>query len=181
MHILSNFKSSLRELKKVKSLTLGALLTALYTLSATFLHFYPSDSIKISISFIFIAAAAYLYGPVIAMFVGGMGDFLAWVVHPHGPLLIGITVAYALTGLVFGLFYYKTRFTLPRCIIACVVETVLIELLLKSVVLSHAYGQPLFAQMLIRLPAAAIMMVVMIILTYAFFKVLKPVFNRIKK
>ena len=156
---------------------MGALLTALYVLSATFLHFYPSDSIKISISFIFIVAAAYLYGPVMAMFVGGIGDFIAWLIHPHGALIIGITISYALTGLVFGLFYYNERFTLPRCIITCLTETLIIEILLKTLVLSHTYGTPFAAQLILRLPGVAIMMVIMIILTYAFFKFLKPIFK----
>ena len=175
------FYASLKEFKKLKTLTTGALLTSLYTLSATFLHFYPSESIKISVSFIFIAVAAYLYGPVMATVVGAMGDFLAWVVHPHGALLLGITLAYGLSGLVFGLFYYKEKFSLPRCIIACSVETVLIEMLLKTVVLSHAYGTPLVAQFMLRLPAVLIMLVVMIVLSLLFFKFLKPILNRIRK
>ena len=181
MQIFKKCSESLRELKKIKSLTFGALLTALYVLSVTFLHFYPSESIKINISFIFIAVAAYLYGPIMAMFVGGMGDFLAWVIHPHGPWLIGITVSYALSGLVFSLFYYKARFTFPRCIIACVVETILIEILMKTLVLSHAYGTPLTAQFIVRLPGVLVMLVIMIVLTFAFFKFLKPVLNRITK
>lgn len=175
------FYNALKEFKKVKTLTSGALLTALYTLSATFLHFYPSESIKISVSFIFIAVAAYLYGPVMAMVVGAMGDFLAWVVHPHGALLIGITLAYGLSGVVFGLFYYKEKFSLPRCILACAVETLLIEMLLKTLVLSHAYGTPFGAQFVMRLPAVCIMLVVMIVLSFVFFKFLKPVLARIKK
>ncbi len=175
MQIFKKFQASLKEFKKVKTLTFGALLTALYVLSATFLHFYPSESIKISISFIFIAAAAYLYGPVMAMFVGGMGDFLAWLIHPHGALIIGITAAYALTGLVFGLFYYNERFTLLRCTIACTVETILIEMLLKTLVLSQTYGTPFGAQFLLRLPGVAVMLVVMIVLTFAFFKFIKPI------
>lgn len=180
MHVLQKFKSSLQEFNKIKTLTKGALLTALYVLSATFLHFYPSDSIKISISFIFIAAAAYLYGPVMAMFVGGIGDFIAWLIHPHGALIIGITIAYALTGLVFGLFYYNERFTLLRCTIACLAETLVIEMMLKTLVLSHTYGTPFAAQLILRLPGVAVMLVVMIMLTYAFFKFIKPILKMTK-
>ncbi len=156
---------------------MGALLASLYALSAIFLDFYPSDSIKISISFIFIAVAAYLYGPVMAAVVGITGDFIAWLVHPHGALLIGITLAYGLAGFVFGLFYYQARFTVTRCIIACCVESILIELLFKTLVLSHAYGTPLAAQFMVRLPAVCIMLAVMVVLTAFFFKAL----NRIKK
>ncbi len=174
-------RDSFKELKKIKGLTMGALLTSLYALSATFLHFYPSDSIKISISFIFIAVAAYLYGPIMATIVGMGGDFIAWVVHPHGPLLIGITVAYGLSGFIFGLFYYKNKFTVLRCILACTVETILIEMLMKTLVLSHAYGTPFGAQFMLRLPAVCIMLAVMVVLTILFFKLLKPTLKQIKK
>ena len=181
MQIIHKFTLSFREFQNVKSLPFGALLTAMYVLSAVFLNFYPSDSIKISISFVFIAVAAYLYGPVMAMVVGGMGDFLAWVIHPHGALIVGITLCCALQGLIFGLFYYRAKFTLVRCIIACAVETALIELPLKSLVLGQTYGTPLQAQFLVRLPAATIMLGIMIALTFVFFKALLPAFNRIKK
>ena len=181
MQIIQKFALSCREFKNVKSLPFGALFTALYVLSSVFLNFYPSESIKISISFVFIAVAAYLYGPVMAMVVGGMGDFLAWVVHPHGPLIVGITLCCTLQGLIFGLFYYKARFSLPRCILACAAETLLIELPLKALVLGHTYGTPFWAQFWVRLPAAAIMLAVMIALTYVFIKALGPALHRTKK
>ena len=181
MQIINKFTLSLREFKSIKSLPFGALLTAMYVLSSVFLNFYPSNSIKISISFIFIAVAAYLYGPIMAMVVGGMGDFLAWVVHPHGALIIGITLCCALQGLIFGLFYYRAKFTLVRCIIACAVETALIELPLKALVLGQTYGTPFTAQFLVRLPAAMIMLGLMIALTFLFFKALLPTLSRIKK
>ncbi len=181
MSIFVKIRDSFQEFKKIKGLTLGALLTSLYALSATFLHFYPSESIKISISFIFIAVAAHLYGPVMATIVGMGGDFIAWIVHPHGPLLVGITLAYGLSGFVFGLFYYKNKFTVPRCIIACIVESLLIELVMKTLVLSHAYGTPLGAQFMLRLPAVCIMLVVMVVLTILFFKLIEPTLKQIKK
>lgn len=173
-HYLSKFPQSVQEMKHLSVLTIGAMLTALFVLSSVFLDFYPSDTIKISFGFLFIAIAAYLFGPAPAMLVGGLGDFLTWVVKPHGALNIGITISMATIGLIWGMFYYKEKPSLVRCIIAVITETVLVELLLKTYSLKMMYGMPFTATLITRLLPAGIMLVIMCVLSFSAFKLVEP-------
>ncbi len=182
MHtIIYKFKSSIKKMKQISTLTLGSMLVALFVLSSVFLDFYPSDSIKISFGFLFIATAGYLCGPLMAILVGGLGDFLTWVIHPHGALNVGITLCMMLMGLLLGLFYYNEKPSLPRCIIASVTETVLIELLCKTYALKALYGTSFGALFLLRLLPAGIMLILMILLTFSFFKAIQPIKARLDR
>ena len=177
--IIFKFTASLKKMKQLRVLTIGSMLVALYVLSSFFLRFYPSESVKISIEFLFIATAAYLHGPIMAMIVGGLGDSITWLLQTPGPFNPGITLCIAAMGLVFGLFYYNEKPSLPRCIIACVTETVIIELILKTYALKALYGTTFTAVLMLRLLPSSIMLVVMIALTYAFFKAIGPIKARL--
>ncbi len=175
------FTDSLQKLKQLRTLTIGAMLVALYVLSSFFLQFYPSESVKISIGFLFIATAGYLLGPVMAMMVGGLGDFVTWLLQTPGPFNPGITLCMALMGLVFGLFYYKEKATLLRCILASVTETLVVELGCKSLCLALLYGTGFGATVLLRLLPSSIMLVLMILLTFGFFKAIEPIRQHLER
>ncbi len=178
--IITNFKESTKKMKQVRVLSLGGMLTALQVLSSTFLHFYPSETVKISFSFVFIAIAAYLCGPVISMTVAGLGDFLTWVIHPHGALNPGITLSMMIMGLLFGLFYYNEKISWKRVIAVSLAETVIVELLMKSYFLKLFYALPYFAVVVSRLLGQTIMLVVMVALTPPILKICDPIKNRLK-
>ncbi len=172
--IILKFVSSGKKIRQLRAITINAMLIALYVLSSVFLDFYPSDSIKISFGFLFIVISAYLHGPVCAMMVGALGDFTAWVIHPHGMLNLGITLGMAVAGMIFGLFYYNEKPSLPRCLFAAVTETVIVELLIKTWALKTVYGTSFAATLLLRLLPAGIMLVVTILLSYGLLKAVTP-------
>ncbi len=172
---------SFQKIKQLRTLTVGAMLMALYVLSSFFLQFYPSESVKISLSFIFLAITGYLLGPVMGAIVGGLGDLIAWILRTPGPLNIGITLCMAAMGLLFGLFYYKEKPSLSRCIIASVTETVIIELILKTVALCVMYGTGFWATALLRLLPAAITLVIMILLSFGCFKAVEPIRSHLER
>lgn len=179
--LFSKITQSFQKIKQLHVLTVNAMLVALYVLSSVFLDFYPSDSIKISFGFLFIAIAAYLNGPVSAMFVGALGDFVAWLIYPHGMLNVGITLSMAVMGLIFGLSYYNEKPSLLRCIITAVTETALVELLLKTWALKTVYGTSFGATLLLRLLPAGIMLAVTVLLTFGILKAITPIKARLDR
>ncbi len=64
-------------------------------------------TIKISLSFIPVVIAARLYGGVGGALVAGFGDIISCIIHPVGAWFPPITLTYALSGLVYGLFLKK--------------------------------------------------------------------------
>ena len=64
-------------------------------------------TIKISLSFIPVVIAARLYGGAGGALVAGLGDIIGCIVHPVGAWFPPITLTYALSGLIYGLFLKK--------------------------------------------------------------------------
>ena len=64
-------------------------------------------TIKISLSFIPVVIAARLYGGIGGALVAGFGDIIGCIIHPVGAWFPPITLTYAFSGLVYGLFLKK--------------------------------------------------------------------------
>jgi ECF transporter S component (folate family) len=133
--ILQKFTESRAELKNLRTLTTAAILAAIYAVS-----YYPFVTniilipgvIEIRFGFLAIAVAAMLYGPVVAPIVAVVGDILGTILFYGGSFFWGYTVSWLLQGIVFGLFFYKLRFSFPRTVGCMVFNTVVFNLLLTT-------------------------------------------------
>jgi ECF transporter S component (folate family) len=133
--ILQKFSDSRAELKNLRTLTTAAILAALYAVS-----YYPfvgniiiiPGVIEIRFGFLAVAVAAMLYGPVVAPLVAVIGDVLGTILFYGGSFFWGYTVSWLLQGIVFGLFFYKLRFSIPRTVGCMVFNTCVINLLLTT-------------------------------------------------
>ena len=113
-------------------------------------------NIRIGFSFVPIAAAAMLYGPLGGGIVGALADFLGAILVPTGPYFPGFTLTAFLTGAVFGLFLYKKR-TTPRVLGAVAVNQLVLSLLLQSVWISILYHSPYLPLLATRIVQCAVM------------------------
>ena len=163
---LSKFPASLKEFKDLRVLVSNAMLTALYVVAAFFLNIYLSPTSRIGFSFVFLMIAAKAYGPVSAMAIGGIGDVLQYVLAPRGNFSFGITLCTILTGLVFGLWLYKEKPTLPRCVLSCLTVSLFIDALLKTYVLKFIAHVSFKAEFLLRIGVVGLMFVIMTVVGY---------------
>jgi ECF transporter S component (folate family) len=133
--ILQKFSDSRAELKNLRTLTMAAILAAIYAVS-----YYPfigniiviPGVIEIRFGFLIIAVAAMLYGPVVAPIIAVIGDLLGTILFYGGSFFWGYTVSWLLQGIVFGLFFYKLRFSFPRTVGCMVLNTCVFNLLLTT-------------------------------------------------
>ena len=128
-----------------KMLAVMSILVALEVIIARFGTIRPTESIKISLDFIPIVAAAILYGPVPAVIISILADVLGAFLFPVGPYFPGFTLTAAMTGLLYGLLLDKNQrlYGLPylptltaRLVQAAIVTTVqlvMIPLIAKTV------------------------------------------------
>ena len=105
--IADDFICSIKELRKMRTLSACAMLLALAVVLDYFAGFYLTPTIKISSSFVAIGACGMLFGPVPAMIVGGLQDVLMWVIKPAGMFFPGYTLSSVLGGLIYGLCLYR--------------------------------------------------------------------------
>lgn len=146
--LINSFKDSAKEFKSVNSLATTGLLIAMRTVLAVFLSFPITPTLRISVSFLANVIIGVLYGPVVGFVSGAVGDLIQFVIKPTGAFFPGWTLSAALSGLIFGLFFYK-RFPkkvfdikyMILCVLALTAEMVLINLLLGTFWCVLMYGK----------------------------------------
>ena len=134
------FTQALAELKKPRSLALGAMCAALHILLNQFT--VPlSPMLEIGFDFLALSAAGYLCGPWVAGLVGAAGDVLGYLLRPNGAYFPGFTLSAILMGILYGLWYYKRPVKLWRCIAAHLSAVLLFNFFLTPLWLHIMYGQ----------------------------------------
>lgn len=141
---LSKFTGSFFELKSVYSLAATAMLLALRIVLGMFanatLPFF-GNTVKISAAFMPIAVTGYMFGPIPAALVGGLGDVIAFFINPvGGGYFPGFTISGILTGLIYGFSFYKSNVSVLRVIIAWLINALTVETFLAAFWLYILYG-----------------------------------------
>ena len=172
-------KNSFFELKRVQTLALVAMLLALRVVLGLFanatLPFF-GNQVKFGASFLPVAAAGALYGPVSGLLVGALGDVLSFVLAPTGMYIPGFTISGALTGIIYGCFLYKNQITLPRVIIAWCVNMITVETFLAAfwfyIFMNPGFATPYLTFLATRFISVAVRAVPEILLIFALGKLI---------
>lgn len=114
--------------------------------------------IKISFSFISVAIAGYLYGPVGGMLVAGMGDFMGAILFPVGAYFPGYTITAVLSGLCYGIFL-KREYKFKWAVYAVIISQIVCSLLLNTYWLSLFISSKTFLSLLLMRSAQAFLMI----------------------
>ena len=167
--------NSFAELKSVYSLAAISMLLALRVVLGFFangtLAFF-GNNVKISGAFLPIAVTGAIFGPVPAALVGALGDIISFLLNPTGGAYFpGFTISGLLTGLIYGFAFYKSKITVPRVIIAWLINTIAVETFLAAFWLYVLYGAgqgtPYIVYLSARLISAAVKCIPEIILIFA--------------
>ena len=139
----------------VRTIVYLGVLTALEIVLSRFLSL-NAWNLKIGFSFVPVALAGMLFGPLAGGIVGALGDFLGAVLFPIGPYFPGFTLTAFLTGVVFGLFLRKKR-TALSVLGSVAVNQLLLSLLLNTLWISVLYGSPYVPLLTTRVVQCAIL------------------------
>ncbi len=117
---------------------------------------------RIGFSFVAVALAAYLYGPLGGALVHGLADAIGAILFPTGAYFPGFTLTAAAIGAIFGLcFYRNTR--LWRLAIGVVAAQLVCSIALNTLWISLTNHTPFVALLPGRLLQAAVMTPVQLI------------------
>ena len=135
------FKSSLRELEKVRTLVFTGLLIAMYVAVELLFSFPISEILIIRFGFVLLCVTGLLFGPSVAVLTGVLCDVLAYIVAPKGAFFPGFTISAGLTGMIYGMFLYKRKKEiLPLFVIlAVLLKSFLVDLSLNTLWLYIMY------------------------------------------
>lgn len=144
----------------VQRLIAIALLAGCYVVISRFLG-VVTWNLKFSFSFITVVMAAWLFGPLDAALVAGIGDFVGAMAFPAGAYFPPITLSAALSGVCYGLFLHRQN-SFVRVLLAVVVNQ-LLSLFLTTLWISILSGSPYLALLATRSIQVAAMTVVQLV------------------
>lgn len=139
----------------VRAVAVLGVLTAMEIVLNRFLS-VNAWNIKIGFSFVPVAAAAMLFGPIPAGLVAALGDFVGALLFPIGDYFFGFTLTAFGTGVVLGLFLHKKQ-TAVRTLCAVGVNQLILSLFLNTLWISVLYGSPYGPLLVTRLVQCAIL------------------------
>lgn len=135
-------------------------------------------NIKIGFSFVPIALAAMLFGPIAGGIVGAVGDFLGAILFPIGAYFPGFTLTAFCMGVIFGLFFYKQT-SLVKIIVAVAINQLILGLLVNSLWISILYASPYFPLLLTRIIQCAILIPIQVIVISFMVEAIPRVWSRL--
>lgn len=182
MSISKKLFNSFAEMKNIYSIVAIAMLLALRVVLGFFanatLPFF-GNSVKITAAFLPITVTATMFGPFPAALVGALGDIITFMIAPSGMYFPGFTLNGFMTGLIYGLFFYKNNATLKNVIIAWFINTLTIETFVNAywlyILYSGGTGKTYMAYLITRFISEAAKCIPEIILIFALGKLTKNI------
>jgi ECF transporter S component (folate family) len=159
----------MQAIKDIKKLTMAAMLLAVSVI-LSFFKVPVTNLIEIRFNSLPIAAAGYLFGPVIGGLVGMLADILGYIVKPTGPFFPGFTISSTVTGVIYGMMLWRREVRLPRLALAEAIQTAVVSIFLNSYFLSILYGSGFFVVLSARLLKSLVMYPVNLLLLYSLMK-----------
>ena len=181
---ISMVRDSAKELTDIKCLVMSGMLIAIHVLLGVFIMIPVGEYIKISFSFLALAAIGMLFGPVPAAMAGAITDILGFLLanKTGGAYHPGFTLVQITGGIIYGLILYKAdlnKYFVFKCIIAKAMIAVICNLLMNSYFLSVLWGQSFWGLMPARLLKNAIQLPVDVILMSAVLPTVMYVYKRV--
>lgn len=169
--ILKNFKSSMENLKNIRTITTCAILMA-FAVVLSFFTIYV-NTIKISFYGIITALVGFIFGPFVSGIFGGVLDILQHFVKPNGSFQICWTFNSVISGLIYGFGLYKKTPTLKRILIVRSISGILVSVILTTVWLCIYYGIGKIVNLPITFAKELVVIFVQSIILHRIIKILK--------
>ena len=139
------FTDSSRELKKITTLVLTALLMAMGIVLGYFGSVQITQDVKIGVSFVATQLTATLFGPVVGGIMGGATDILKFMIKPTGAFSILWTLNAIVGPVLYGIMLYKKKLTFVRILISKAVVAIVVNVLMSCTWSAILYGSAFLA------------------------------------
>jgi len=171
--------ASAKEFRSLRTLVLGALIAALgVAVQTLFIPLPVLGGQRIYFSFLVYAVGGMIYGPLMGMTVGIVGDLVGAIFFPSGAFFIGYTITAAVSGFLYGLFFYRTRLSVLRLAAGKLSVNLLSNTVLNSLWSSILAGNGFGVLVIARLPKNLLMLPVEVLLLFLLFGFLAPMLAR---
>ncbi len=156
------FTGGFMKQKNIKKLVTIALLISLNVVLSRLVSI-KALNFKISLTFITIVIAAYLYSYFGAIIVAFFGDLLGSLLFPIGPYNPLLSITAILSAIVYA-FFFKKEFNKKKIIYACFVNRFIVSMLINTIIISLMYDLSFKATLLTRFYQAVVMFIIEVLL-----------------
>lgn len=122
-----------KAVKKTRDITLISLIFALMMVCKLIPLPSGFGDLGLSFTFLFMALIGIIYGPVIGFLIGVLSDTLGFFINSSGYFFLGYTLQAALTGMIYGLFFYKTKINFSKVFLCRLLVNMLMNVVLGSI------------------------------------------------
>lgn len=181
---ISMLRDSAKELTDIRCIVMTGMLIAVHVLLGVLIMFSIGEYIKISFSFLALAAIGMLFGPVPAAMAGAITDILGFLLanKTGGAYHPGFTLVQITGGIIYGLILYRSEinkyFTL-KCLASKMLIIIICNLFMNSYFLSVLWGQSFWGLMPTRLLKNALQLPVDVILMSVVLPTVLYVYKRV--
>lgn len=134
------WRLSVNPFVKVKDITVIAMLFALMLASKMLPLPSGFGDLGISFTYLFFAIICMIYGPVYGFVVGVFSDIIGFFMPNGGGIFnFGYTLQAALTGMIYGLFFFKTKVTFTKVLTARILVNFVMNVIYGSFLYIFVY------------------------------------------
>lgn len=159
-------------LNKVNKIVYLGLLICLEVIFTRFLSI-QTPIIRIGFGFLPIAATGVLLGPLWAGIAAALADILGMMIFPKGAYFLGFTVSAFVSGVIYGIVFYKKPISIFRSTIAVAAIIVFVDLFMNTYWLTMITGKAASVILYPRLIKTIIMLPIQTVLIFSLWKVIE--------
>lgn len=171
------WRTAANEVKNLRKLVFAALMIAA-AIALGFVSIPIAVNLKVGISFIARALAAWVCGPVLGLLYGFAEDIVGWFINGGGPFFPGYTLNTMLAVLVYALCFYRQNLTIWRVIIAKIITNYPISVGLGCLWSQILYGKGYLYYVAKSLVKNTLYLPIQIILLIVVFQAVTPALRR---
>ncbi len=174
------FKRSMKELKSTRCLAVTGLLIAVNVATDLLgLTIKLPPNLRIGFGFLCNAGIGMLFGPIVGMIAGACTDILGYFAGnlTMGAYFPGYTVTAMLGGIIWGLWLYPRKLSIPRAIGAKVCINLFCNIGLNTLWLMLTGGKAMSVLLAARIPKNLLMLPIEIVMLYIGMKLVLKLCN----
>lgn len=136
------WRAARAEFRNVRVLAFSGLVCAMAVVLKSIPIFLLGPTLKIYFSFLVVSLGCMCYGPLVGMMAGAVIDVVGFLLASFGePYFPGYLLTAMLSGLLYGILFYRRKPTLLRIIVARLLINYGVNVLLGSVWKAMLYGK----------------------------------------
>lgn len=132
------WRLAMSELESTRMLVLAAVLTAL-RIAVKSLSIPVGPNLNITFGFIINSIGSMIYGPVMAILTSAISDTLGAVIFPSGAYFFPFIFEEIAGGLIFALFFYRTKISTMRVLFGRFSVTLVCNIILSPCIMYYYY------------------------------------------